>query len=179
MLLEAYQSGKNQEALGHLYLRYMELTYGVCLKYLKRPEAAQDAVMDIYEHIQRKLPHQDVQAFSSWLYRVCVNHCLQILRKDKPGQIIPIDEGLNKHNEPGETDEFEFGESPDQIAQLEKCIEQLPEEQKLCVSHFYFDKWSYAEISERSDIKIELVRSHIQNGRRNLKKCLDKKQHGG
>lgn len=178
-LLEAFRNGKSQEALGHLYVRYMELTYGVCLKYLKRPESAQDAVMDIYEHIEMKLRTQEVQSFSSWLYKVCVNHCLQVLRKEKSGKIIPIDEAVTKQNEPGEIEEFELAESADQLVRLELCLEKLPDEQKRCLRHFYYDKWSYAEISEKTMIKPELVRSYIQNGRRNLKICLDKYQNGG
>ncbi|MBL0008039.1 MAG: hypothetical protein IPP25_12955 [Saprospiraceae bacterium] len=54
-LIERFRTGSDRDALGTLFLRYMELVYGVCLKYLGQPEAAQDAVMDIYEHLNRKL----------------------------------------------------------------------------------------------------------------------------
>lgn len=48
-LLQAYQSGGDVEVLGQLYERYVELTYGVCLKYLKNEADAEDAVMAIFE----------------------------------------------------------------------------------------------------------------------------------
>ena len=49
--------------LGELYQRYMELVYGVCLKYLKEPELAQDAVMQIFEELVSKLKKHEVDNF--------------------------------------------------------------------------------------------------------------------
>ena len=47
-LLKAYQQNLHENALATLYLRYADLLYGVCLKYLKDADASQDAVMNIY-----------------------------------------------------------------------------------------------------------------------------------
>ncbi len=156
----------------------MELVYGVCLKYLGQPEAAQDAVMDIYELINRKLPNHKVDNFSGWLYMVSKNHCLQQLRKKSKQTILSLDDmfmqnGQEMHQE-DETFELILPDDPDD--QLHDCIDQLAEHQQTCIRLFYFDKLSYADIAERTAMSLDQVRSHIQNGRRNLKKCIQAKR---
>lgn len=159
----------------------MELVYGVCLKYLGQPENAQDAVMDIYEHVNRKLPHHEVENFPAWLYMVSKNHCLQLLRKKSIPLTVSLDDpnmqnGQDWHQE---DDGFDFELAADAEDQLQSCITELPSNQKACITMFYFEKKSYAEISGLLEVPIDNVRSNIQNGRRNLKKCMQTKQRLG
>jgi RNA polymerase sigma-70 factor (ECF subfamily) len=84
--------------------------------------------------------------------------------------------GAESHQE----DEFyNFDGEVDITDQLHDCINRLPEHQSLIVRKFYFDKKSYQEISEETGMSLDQVRSHIQNGRRNLKKCLETKEKLG
>lgn len=180
-LIQGFRSGSNRDAIGTLYLRYMELVYGVCLKYFGQPEAAQDAVMDIYEHVNRKLPEHDVGNFPAWLYMVSKNHCLQILRKKSNSLTVSLDDpgmqnGLEWHQE---DEGFEFGEFEEPTDQLHQCIDKLPEHQKACIRMFYFEKKSYADICDLTQLPLDSVRSQIQNGRRNLKRCMQTKQRLG
>ena len=69
--------------LGELYQRYMELVYGVCLKYYKDPETAKDSVMQIFEELVPKLRKHEVENFKPWLHQVAKNHCLMQLRTPK------------------------------------------------------------------------------------------------
>ncbi len=180
-LLERFRKGSDKDALGVLFLRYMELVYGVCLKYLGQPESAQDAVMDIYEHVNRKLPDHDVENFSAWLYMVSKNHCLQHLRKKSNLLTISLDDPVmqNGREMHQEDDEFDFDHTEDIADQLHDCIAQLPEKQKVCIQMFYFEKRSYADICEITLLSMDHVRSNIQNGRRNLKKCIQTKTRLG
>ena len=66
-LLARYQSKSDMQALGELYQRYMEMVYGTCLKYLKSPEKAEDAVMGIFEQLSQKIKKHDVKDFRPWL----------------------------------------------------------------------------------------------------------------
>jgi RNA polymerase sigma factor (sigma-70 family) len=180
-LIERFRKTKDQDALGELFLRYMELVYGVCLKYTGQPESAQDAVMDIYEHINRKLSSHEVANFGAWLYMVSKNHCLQHLRKKNTVLTVSLDDPVmqNGHDPHQEDTLPELVNLPDVDDQLHDCIRGLPDQQATCIRMFYFDKKSYADISEHTAMTLDQVRSHIQNGRRNLKKCLElKKAHG-
>ena len=77
-------------------------------------------------------------------------------------------------------DEFyDLDDNPDIADLLHDCITRLPDHQATCVRKFYFEKLSYADISTHSGMTLDQVRSHIQNGRRNLKKCLESKQKLG
>lgn len=57
------------------YKRYMPLVYGVALKYLKRPEDAQDAVMQLFEELVVKIKEVEIQSFKAWLYTCIRNNC--------------------------------------------------------------------------------------------------------
>jgi RNA polymerase sigma factor (sigma-70 family) len=180
-LIDRFRKRKDKDALGTLFLRYMELVYGVCLKYLGQPAAAQDAVMDIYEHINRKLPGHQVENFSGWLYMVSKNHCLQKLRKKNNFLTVSLDDPFVQNGKEAhqEDEDFELFITEDIGDQLHDCINQLTEKQQQCIRMFYFEKRSYAEICEHTSQSMDQVRSNIQNGRRNLKKCIQIKRSLG
>ncbi|HEY0653572.1 MAG TPA: sigma factor-like helix-turn-helix DNA-binding protein, partial [Chryseosolibacter sp.] len=60
------------------------------------------------------------------------------------------------------------------LRKLEGCIETLPEEQRQCVKLFYLQKKCYKEITELTGFELNKVKSYIQNGKRNLKICMEK-----
>ena len=56
---------------------------------------------------------------------------------------------------------------------LKACMEKLKKEQKTCIELFYYKKLCYKEISEKVKMPMMKVKSHIQNGKRNLKICIE------
>jgi len=171
-LLAEFQRGKNLQVLAVLYERYMDLIYGVCLKYLKDPDESKDAVMQIYESLVFKLPSQQVDHFRGWLYVVAKNHCLMALRsagKMKTSSLAPelMQSGENGHLNGAR-------EREDQLELLEDCMEKLPVEQKRSVQLFYLEQKCYKDIADMTGNDWNKVRSLIQNGRRNLKLCMEK-----
>ena len=79
-LVAAYRRSKDLKILAQLYQRYLDLIYGVCLKYLEDKELAKDASMDIFEDLTTKLLRHEVTNFKGWLYTLTRNHCLMQLR---------------------------------------------------------------------------------------------------
>jgi len=171
-LLELFLQTERSEYLGDLYNRYIPLVYGLCLKYLKSPEAAKDAVMQVFEILLEKIGRFEVKEFRTWLYSVAKNHCLQILRKTKReistdfGTIV-MESGDEKHLFDREEDEI-------RTSTLEKCIEQLPDPQRNSIRLFFMEEKSYAEIVDITSYHLKSVKSYIQNGKRNLKICMEK-----
>ena len=181
-LLTEFRSGGDPEVLGELYSRYMHLVYGVCLKYLKVREESQDAVMQIFEKLIIEIPKHNIENFRSWLHVVTKNYCLMQLRSDK-SQSERIIEWINEHDVFMETvtDLHPLDEGNDSKVMdraLEDCIERLKEEQKKCIRQFYFDNRCYNEISADLDMDVKKVKSYLQNGKRNLKLCLEEKNAG-
>lgn len=171
-LLQAYKNNGDQETLATLYLRYSTLVYGVCLKYFKDTETARDAVMNIYEELVRKAMKHDIQHFKSWLYTLTKNHCLMQLRKKNPVRNMDFDEGFMQ-SEPFLHQE-ENGEREETFNRLAACMETLPPVQKQSIVLFYTEKKCYNEIAATTGLAWDKVRSAIQNGRRNLKICMEK-----
>lgn len=170
-----YQSQGRMDALGILFNRYIELVYGVSLKYLKSSDDSQDAVMQVFELITIKLKKHQVENFKSWLHVVTKNHCLERIRKNKKKlTLVSEDQVMHSDHFAHHDDEFEF-ELTDDIESLNDCIKQLPEKQKEAIDLFYLKGKSYQDIAELKNENKARIRSYIQNGRRNLKNCMEKK----
>jgi RNA polymerase sigma-70 factor, ECF subfamily len=175
-LIRKFRDTRDPEILGALYKPYMYLVYGVCMKYFKNRDDSQDAVMQIFEVLVRDVPRFDIQNFKGWLYTVSRNYCLMQLRKDS----------REKNRQP-EISATLFMESTavmhpieeeiqdDLQDKLKECLEQLREEQRRCVELFYYQQQCYKEIAAGMHIGEEKVKSFIQNGKRNLKICLESK----
>tara|TARA_R110002012_G_scaffold114079_1_gene260210 strand:+ start:3041 stop:3601 length:561 start_codon:yes stop_codon:yes gene_type:complete len=174
-LIKRFRKSQDLELLGKLYQPYMHLVYGVCLKYLKDKDSAQDAVMAIFEELVIKLPKHEVENFKSWLYVLSKNHCLMELRKQKRQKTDSFDysdlelmeNGQLQHHE----EDYTFQE--DNLEKLTACIAQLKKEQRRCVELFYLDKKSYKEITDSTSYELKKVKSYIQNAKRNLKQCME------
>ncbi len=172
-LLARYRSTGEARFLGVLYERYMPMVYGVCLKILRDPGKSEDAVMNIYEELVRKVMEHQVESFRGWLYVLARNHCLMEWRKN---QRRPTD-----YHAPEDMVHYDAVEAAFEVElpgtenkALEKCLENLPDHQRTSVQMFYLEEKSYKEIAGLLAEEIGKVRSYIQNGRRNLKICLEK-----
>ena len=172
-LVNQYQQTADLQVLGALYQRYMDLVYGVCLKYLKEPEDAKDAVIALFEELVSKVQKHEIENFRSWLYQVAKNHCLMRLRRMQKTVVVKMDTGLMQSEENVHLDGV--FEKEENFKQLEYCLEQLVTEQRRAIELFYLEGKCYNEIAAQTGLEWNKVRSFIQNGRRNLKLCMEKK----
>ncbi|OQP62440.1 RNA polymerase subunit sigma-70 [Niastella vici] len=171
-LVNLFRTSGNMEALAVLFQRYMDLLYGVCLKYLKQPEAAKDAVMQIFEELVAKLPKHEVDNFKSWLYTLAKNYCLMQLRTPKNLKTTEFKVESMQLEEEAHLNGIQLKE--ENLQKLERCLQTLSTEQKKAVELFYLQNKCYKEIADVTGIEWNKVRSFIQNGRRNLKICMEK-----
>ncbi len=158
--------------LGELYQRYMDLVYGVCLKYYKEPETAKDSVMLIFEELVSKLKKHEVENFRGWLHQLAKNHCLMQLRTPKNMKTVEFKHELVQSGE----DVHLNGvlEKEENFKKMEYCLGTLTPEQQQAIRLFYLEGKCYNEIVELTGQEWNQVRSFIQNGRRNLKLCMEK-----
>ena len=175
-LITLYKTNNDLQVLGQLYQRYMDLVYGVCLKYFKESERSKDAVMQLFEELIIKLKKHEVENFKSWLYQVAKNHCLMQLRTPKNVKTIELPVSLMQTEENVHLNGVL--EKEENFQRLEYCLTTLTEDQRKAVQLFYMEGKCYNEIVELMGREWNQVRSFIQNGRRNLKTCMEKKESG-
>lgn len=171
-LLIQYKAVGDVKVLGELFSRYTSLIYGVCLKYLKDRDDSKDAVMQVFEKLVPALRDHEIDNFKSWLYVTSRNHCLMHIRSRKGKMTEGISDNLMEsdlilHLE-------EEPELEGNLSKLETCIQQLVNEQRQCVELFYLEQKCYKDITGLTGFDLNLVKSFIQNGKRNLKICMEK-----
>lgn len=127
--------------------------------------------MQVFEKVMSDLYRFEIDNFKSWLHVVVKNACLMHFRSEKHHVLTSIDEKivLQKNmeittEEHQDNEEFEL-----QLEDLEKSMEILDEKQKQCIDLFYLKEKSYKEVAEITGCSLNQVKSHIQNGKRNLK----------
>ena len=171
-LVAAFKESGDIQHLSTLYQRYMDLVFGVCLKYFKDPERSKDAVMDIFEELNRKLFQHEVDNFKGWLHVLARNYCLMQLRSPKN---LKTTEFNTEFMQSAYTTHLsnEVLEKEATFEKLTQCIESLPEDQKLSIQLFFMEKKCYNEIAVITGHEWNRIRSYIQNGKRNLKICLE------
>ena len=171
-LVALYQRSADLQVLAALYQRYMDLIYGICLKYLGDSETAKDAVMAIFEELAQKLLRHEVENFRGWLYTLAKNHCLMQLRSTRRIKTHELDPDRVQI-----TEDLHLNgmlEKEEHLEKLSGCLETLSPEQRSTVELFYLQNKCYKEIETLTGLEWNKVRSHIQNGRRNLKICMEK-----
>ncbi|MBO9561679.1 MAG: sigma-70 family RNA polymerase sigma factor [Niastella sp.] len=171
-LVAQFQASGDLEVLATLFQRYMDLLYGVCLKYLKDPETAKDAVMQVFEELVRKLPKHQVDNFKSWLYTLAKNYCLMQLRTPKNLKTTEFNPDSMQSGEETHLNGMMLKE--EHLQKMERCLQTLSAEQKESVEMFYLQSKCYKEIADITGLELNKVRSNIQNGKRNLKICMEK-----
>lgn len=174
--IREFRKTGDMEILGKIYYKYIHLVYGICLKYLKNRDAAQDAVMQIFEKLTIEAIRQEIGHFKNWLFVVSKNYCFVELKKQN------VDDDRFKNWAIEEKQIMESGiemhpldEDSRVTDTLKDCLNKLMLQQKDCIQLFYFKKKSYREIALMLKSDEKSVKGNIQNGKRNLKICLESK----
>lgn len=172
-LIDRFTKTGDGAFVAELFERYSMQIYTICRKYLKDEDEARDAAMEIFEYLLKEIPKYEIRAFKSWLARSTSNFCLMRLRKAK---------SVEAHVEAFKKNEADLMESEDgphldtelppkevELLQLEAAVLELRDEQKTCIQLFFLQGKSYEEVAALTGYSYNQVKSHIQNGKRNLK----------
>lgn len=174
-LLSRFYRDKDSHWLGLLLQRYTLMLLGVCMKYLRNEEEARDSVQQVFLKVLQELPKYRVDYFKSWLYMVAKNHCLMKLREHQGRPTVALEEKLNLSE--ADSDSEQEGLREQDLQRLEEGLAGLADGQRQCLTLFYLQKKSYQEISTLTGFSLLQVKSHIQNGKRNLRIWFDRKHN--
>jgi RNA polymerase sigma-70 factor (ECF subfamily) len=177
-LVARYMETNSSEIIGILYERYTHLLFTVSYKYLGNEADAEDVVMLVFEKLFSLLKKSEINNFKSWIYTITRNECLMQLRHRKTDErakeesLKKLDTEIMESREPDHLIDDRDGEY--RIRYLEMAINQLSAEQKQCVQLFYLSEKSYREVEQLTGYTYNEVKSHIQNGKRNLKLMMER-----
>ncbi|KAA3437055.1 RNA polymerase sigma factor [Rufibacter hautae] len=174
-LIQQYRESGDVELVGQLFERYTEMVYLICLKYLKNEDESKDATMHIFEQLILALRKHEIANFKSWLHVLTKNYCLMYLRTQKKRGADLIDEKTLPLVEKAASVHLADDQDHEpELQLLSKALTTLGPEQRACLELFYLEKKSYKEVAELTGLEMGKVKSHIQNGKRNLKIYMDK-----
>lgn len=95
------------------------------------------------------------------------------LRKRSGNNCVELDEKFMEFCDDFNPDDV--GETEEKEEALRDCMKGLPEKQRVCVGYFFMEELSYKDIEDKSGFSLKMVKSFIQNGKRNLRLCLEQK----
>lgn len=172
ILLSRFAKTGDLELLGTLYSRHAEMVYYVCLRYFKDEVKSKDAVMQVFEELIHKVGRQEIKDFGKWLYVVTKNHCLMDIRAGKNRQQISLDQFVEFPSllHPEEN----YTEKEERMSLMERCMDKLPDKQKVSIDLFFLNEKCYKEIVDMTGFSLNEVKSYIQNGKRNLRNCMER-----
>lgn len=170
-----YRKTKDQQWMDELYNRYIHLIFTNCMSWLRDEQKSKAASIEIYEKLCHTLKTMEVSNFEAWLFFICKNHCLNILRSEKRQQKKANDfkklqeDNYNVYQEEDRVWSTFQEEYPSYETHLAKAMNLIKKEQSICLELFYFEKLTYKEIAAQLQISTTEVKSRLQNGRRKLK----------
>lgn len=155
----------DSNAFAVLVDQYKDLVFSLSLKMLKNREEAEEAAQDTFVKVFKSLNNfKGDSKFSTWIYKVAYNTCLDQLKKIKRVQdTIPIDD-FSENQIQNLENVLDAIDERDRNEMIQDCIHLLPSEEAFLLILFYFEEQSLEEISKIIDctannVKVKLYRS--------------------
>jgi RNA polymerase sigma-70 factor, ECF subfamily len=171
-LIERVRS-KEKTAFRSLYTLCSQRVYKTAYMILKDKEYAEDVVQETFIQVYLKIGAlTNVSAFNVWLYKITVNNCYRLIKRNKKSGALFVEDDIDRLTE------FQEGESElpenifiqkENIKAIMECIYTLPVNQRTTLILFYFNDMSIKQISEIMKCSEGTVKSRMFHGRRALK----------
>jgi RNA polymerase sigma-70 factor (ECF subfamily) len=178
LLIERCKRG-DQTAYALLMRKYQNSVYNLCRKMVRNPEEARDlsqeAFVKTFATLERYNP---VYAFSSWLYKITANLCIDHIRKQRM-KMLSIDDPVEGEEGSITRDLQDPGQRPDEASEqselqgrIRDAIEKLPEHYRTILIMRHQQQLSYEEIAAALSIPLGTVKARIHRAREGLKEIL-------
>lgn len=157
------------EALVHRHTRaVLNLVY----RYLGDASRAEDVAQDVFVKVYRaRMKYEPKAKFTTWLYRIAVNHCLNEIRarKAQPAVAAPINDLLEHPSAEDPDARLRQGELREAV---KAAIDSLPDNQRMAVLLSRYEEMSYDQIAETMGLSLEAVKSVLFRAKENLQRAL-------
>lgn len=175
---------KDQQAFAKLMSRYRESLYYTIFKMVQNTEDAEDLTIESFSKAFARLESYTPQfAFSTWLFKIASNHCIDFLRKKRIKAV-----SINQTGRGEDGDQFEIPIKDDQlnpeqqmqrsqsINQVRAVVDQLKPHYKRMIELRYFEEKSYEEIAEEMNLPLGTVKAQLFRAKDLLQELLGGKK---
>ncbi|KIL51785.1 RNA polymerase sigma factor SigW [Jeotgalibacillus soli] len=169
----------DQNAFGEIVEIYKDKVFHVCFRMLGNRQEAEDISQDAFIRAYINIHTFDIdRKFSTWLYRIATNLCIDRIRKKKPDYYLDAEvtgtEGLTMYSQIPVDERLpeEEVESMELQDTIQKEISKLPDKYRSVIVLKYIEELSLKEISEILDLPLGTVKTRIHRGREALRKQL-------
>ncbi len=178
-LVEDVKKG-NIDAFEDIVKKYENKVYGIVFHMMKNQNEVEDLAQEVFLKVYKNLDRfKGDSSLYTWIYKITVNLCLDELKKRKNiiylDEKISVEEGeIDKELPSNERSQEELYEDKELKENLHRCINKLPDKQKMMIVLRDIKGFSYDEIAKITNNKIGTVKSQINRARLKLKELLDK-----
>ena len=171
-LIEAILNG-DAKSYGQLVNRYKDLVYTLAYRMLKHREEAEEVAQDAFVKVYRSLnKFKGDSKFSTWIYKVTYNTCLDRLKKNKKHfNDLPIDE-YTEHKLETIDNALEGMIKMERSDLIKRCINKLPSESSYLLTLYYFEELSLDEMSKIIGITSNTIKVKLYRARKKLAEIL-------
>lgn len=179
LVLRARENG-DRKAYAELLNNYRDSLYFLLLKMTNNPTDAEDLTIEAFGKAFRKLDQYSPEyAFSTWLFKIAANNCIDFLRKSK--RIIFADHPDDEKDERDDYHTSMVATSPDpeekiiekqKIRLMREVVEKLKPHYRNLIELRYFKEWSYEEIATELDLPLGTVKAQLFRSREFLYQIL-------
>lgn len=180
-LLIRCQAGDNQ-AFAAILAKYQTPVYNLAWRILQDVEEAKDATQDIFIRIYQALPAYRFEArFSTWLYRIATNLCLDRLRQRRKSPLISWEPTILKamRDESGKNDPEQSLIKRETQQLVQQAIRELPPKYRTVIALTYLQEFSYREIADIMGVSVRTVETQIYRAKAILRSRLSRLTRGG
>jgi RNA polymerase sigma-70 factor (ECF subfamily) len=167
--------GRDAEALGEIYRRFVSRVFGLCRYMLGSRESAEDATSEVFLKLQRSIESYDGSIpFPRWLLRVAGNQCIDALRRRQRGRqvIVEVEDATAIEAPSAEPSPLGAVISTEERAQVRDAIERLPVNYRVPLVLRYYSELSYDEIAQQLDLQRNNVAALIFRAKQELRRKL-------
>lgn len=170
----------DQSAFSDIVNLYQHKLYQVCFRMLGNKQEAEDIAQEAFVRAYINLHTYDQKRkFSTWLYRIATNLCIDRIRKKKPDYYLDAEvagtDGLDMYSHIASTEKLpdETVEQMELQDRIQYEISRLPDKYRAVIVLKYIEDLSLQEISEILDLPLGTVKTRIHRGREALRKQLN------
>jgi RNA polymerase sigma-70 factor (ECF subfamily) len=161
----------DQMAFNLLTSRHLKMVYAIALQRLKHPSDAEEVAQDVFTRLWKNAPKWEAEAkVSTWLYRVCVNRSIDMLRRRKP--MTDIDDVPEIPD--GADNALQTLETKDRKRQIEEALGNLKSEQREAIQLVYFFEMRQQEAADSLGLSLAAFESLLRRARKKLHTVLNK-----